>query len=85
MGFFPVVLAVAACTTTAPAAVAPVGTVGRARENYRASVDSCQQVRAARLATLGPPIFQPISGDEPFNECVTRAKSHLAVELSEAD
>jgi hypothetical protein len=79
-----VLLAAVACVTTAPA-VAPEGTVARARQNYRASVGSCQQIREARLATLGPPIFQPISGDQPFEECLARASTHLDRELSEAD
>jgi hypothetical protein len=74
----------AACTTPTPPA-APVGTVARARQNYRASIGSCQEVRESRLNTLGPPVFQPISGDQPFNECLARAKTHLDVELSEAD
>jgi hypothetical protein len=74
----------AGCTTT-PVRVAPVGTIARARENYRASIGSCQQVRESRLGTLGPPIFQLLSGDQPFNECLARAKTHLDVELAEAD
>ena len=81
----PVVVLLAAACATPPATVAPVGTVARARENYRASLGSCQEIRESRLATLGPPIFQPISGDAPFNECLGRAKTRLEVQLSEAD
>jgi hypothetical protein len=80
-------LVCAACvTTTVPVApVAPEGTVARARQNYRANIGSCQEIRESRLATLGPPIFQLVSGDQPFNECLARALTHLDVELSEAD
>jgi hypothetical protein len=79
----PLLLAAACATPTVPAP--PEGTVARARQNYRASIGSCQQVRESHLATLGPPVFQPISGDAPFNECLARAKTHLEVQLSEAD
>jgi hypothetical protein len=74
-----------ACATPAPPAVAPVGTLARARQDYRASLDFCQEVRGSRLSTLGPPIFQPISGDAPFNECLSRAKTDFDVELNEAN
>lgn len=78
-------LAAAACATTTPPPLAPEGTVARARQNYRANIGSCQQIRESRLATLGPPIFQLASGDEPFNECLARALTHLDAELSQAD
>ena len=78
-------LASAACATAVPPPVAPEGTVARARQNYRANICSCQEIRESRQATLGPPIFQLVSGDQPFNECLARALTHLDVELSEAD
>jgi hypothetical protein len=83
-----VLLAATACATATPAPVAPVaaeGTVARARQNYRANIGSCQQIRESQLATLGPPMFVLLSGDQPFNECLARALTHLDVELSEAD
>ncbi len=86
-----VFLAAAACATTTPKAVAPVaevapeGTVARARQNYRANIGSCQQIRESQLATLGPPMFVLLSGDQPFNECLARALTHLSAELNEAD
>jgi len=81
----PLLLLLSGCATTAPPAVAPVGTLARARQDYTASLDFCQQVRASRLSTLGPPIFQPISGDAPFNECLTQAKTDFDVELNESN
>jgi hypothetical protein len=73
------------CATTAPPAIAPVGTLARARQDYTASLDSCEQVRSSRLSTLGPPIFQPIQGDERFNECLSRAQADYVAELNEAN
>jgi hypothetical protein len=75
-------LLVAACAG-APAAVAPHGTVEQAQEDFRADVSYCQRVRSSRVGTLGPTVFQPISGDEVFNECVTRAKNHLDIAMLE--
>ena len=83
-----VLLAATACATTKPPEVVPVapeGTVARARQNYRANIGSCQQIRESQLATLGPPMFVLLSGDQPFNECLARALTHLGVELNEAD
>jgi hypothetical protein len=71
-------LLTAACATP-PAAYAPPATLAQARESFTAEVSSCQRVRNSRLSTLGPTIFQPISGDEPFNDCVTRAEADLKV------
>jgi hypothetical protein len=71
-------LLTAACATP-PTASAPPATLAQARQSYTAEVSSCQRIRNSRLTTLGPPIFQPISGDEPFNDCVTRAKADLNV------
>jgi hypothetical protein len=73
------------CATTSPVPLAKAGTPARARQDYTASLDVCQAVRASQLSTLGPPIFQPISGDQPFNECLGRAKTALDRALDEAD
>ncbi len=78
-------LLLAAGCATAPVASASPGTVARAQEDFTADVTYCQRVRSSRLSTLGPTIFQPISGDEPFNECVTRAKRHLDLAMLDAE
>lgn len=61
------------------------GTVARVRQDYDATINYCQRARSSRLSTLGPTIFQPISGDEVFNECVTRAKANLDVEMAQVE
>ena len=74
----------AGCAGTQTALVPP-GSVASAWQSYGADVSSCQRVRDSRLSTLGPTIFQPISGDEPFNECVTRAKASLDLTMPELE
>jgi hypothetical protein len=77
-------LCMSACTSLPPAPTAK-DTVSDVRQRYLSALNSCQLARSARLSTLGPTIFQPISGDEVFNECVTRAKASLEVALAHVD
>jgi hypothetical protein len=69
------------CAAVSPPST-PKTTVATARKNYGAALNNCQLARSSRLSTLGPPIFQPISGDEVFNDCVTRARNDLELALS---
>jgi hypothetical protein len=75
-------LLLAACATP-QAPSASVVTPFAAHQEYAFHVGTCQAVRESRLGTLGPTVFQPISGDEAFNECVSRARDAFEVQLSE--
>ena len=76
-------LVFAAGCAGAPVVTPPPASVADAQQSFDADIAYCQLVRSSRMSTLGPTIFQPISGDESFNECVTRAKTNLDMAVLE--
>jgi hypothetical protein len=74
------VMLAAACTTAVPADTPPLSRE-LALQNYKTSLYYCKAARESRTSTLGPPVFQPITGDEAFEACIVQAKMGLEAQL----